>query len=198
MTTEQVNESVSPSYDNLIEEEEETITLDFDNQKIYQKEEHFITSISSKPFVVDPKAGIISHDPKTGVTISDCVYRRPTIDTNTVIPEPVKEAPIFQTELNNLLVDTMTSKALASLLSKHRSVSDEVEELIHSKRMGELTDLLDSEIHNAMEKRRQEIRSCFIGGTVRYEKIPSWARSYVKEYIKDMVHGLVMLTDDGE
>ena len=169
MTEEQVN--INPSY-SCIEEEEETITLDFSNNTIYQKEEHLLVKTSDS-------GSVISYVP----------------ETETV---KVQEQNTFQSELNNLLVDTITSKALASLLSKHRSVSDEVEGIIHSKRMGGLSDLLDSEIHKAMDKRRQEIRACFVGGTVRYEKIPTWARSYVKEYIKDMVHGLVMLTDDGE
>lgn len=110
----------------------------------------------------------------------------------------VQDPNTFKNELQDLLLNTITSKAVASLLAKHRALDTELDLLLENKRMGELRDLLDNEIDSVMEKRRRELKACYIGDKVRYESIPEWARTYVKEYMRDMIGGIALLLDDGE
>lgn len=152
------------------EDEEEIITLDFNNQSIYQKEESLMIKLNDESTVKE------LHNPNNKLVAP--------VEKISVVEEP----PSFQTELQTLLVDSITSKALASLLTKHRGLQDEISSLVDSKYLGELSTILDNEIDATMEKRRQEIRSCFASGIIRYDRIPTWAQSYIKEYIKDVVH----------
>lgn len=162
------------------EEEEETITVDLENQTIYQKEEGLMLKTDG---VID--ASLISTFDIRNGNFGE------TLDLT-----PPK--PTFQNELQDLLLNTVTSKAVASLLSKHSALDTELDILMENKRMGQLGSILDKEIDDMMTKRRMELRSCFIGEQVRYEKVPDWAKSYVKEYIKNMIHGLSILVEDGE
>ncbi|PFP65217.1 hypothetical protein COK00_11390 [Bacillus cereus] len=162
------------------EEEEETITVDLENKTIYQKEEGLMIKTDG---VIDPSL-TNTFDVRNG-------HFGGTLDLT-----PPK--PAFQNELQDLLLNTVTSKAVASLLSKHSTLDTELDKLMENKRMGQLGSILDKEIDEMMTKRRMELRSCFIGEQVRYEKIPDWAKSYVREYIKNMVHGLSILVEDGE
>jgi hypothetical protein len=70
--------------------------------------------------------------------------------------------------------------------------------LLEKRRMGELGSMINKDIEDIMTKRRQELRACYVGSDVRYEKIPEWAKPYIKEYIGDMIHGLAILVEDGE
>ncbi|MGE7726943.1 hypothetical protein [Bacillus cereus] len=162
------------------EEEEETITVDLENQTIYQKEEGLMLKTDG---VIDASL-INTFDIRNG-------HFGGALDLT-----PPK--PTFQNELQDLLLNTVTSKAVASLLSKHSALDTELDILMENKRMGQLGSILDKEIDDMMTKRRMELRSCFIGEQVRYEKVPDWAKSYVKEYIKNMIHGLSILVEDGE
>ncbi|WP_455675601.1 hypothetical protein [Pradoshia sp.] len=165
MTEYNENLNLNPSYV-CEEEEEEVITLDFSNQSIYQKGEALVIKLDEECTVKEP-------DNSKVVNITEKVAVEP---------------PSFQSELQTLLIDSITSKALASLLTKHRGLQDEISSLVDSKYLGELSTILDSEIDATMEKRRQEIRSCFASGIIRYDRIPAWAQSYIKEYFKDVVH----------
>lgn len=162
------------------EEEEETITVDLDNKTIYQKEEGLMLK---RDGVIDASL-INTFDIRNG-------HFGESLDLT-----PPK--PTFQNELQDLLLNTVTSKAVASLLSKHSALDTELDILMENKRMGQLGSILDKEIDDMMTKRRMELRSCFIGEQVRYEKVPDWAKSYVREYIKNMIHGLSILVEDGE
>ncbi|MBJ8109014.1 hypothetical protein JDS99_04955 [Bacillus cereus group sp. N6] len=164
------------------EEEEETITVDLENQTIYQKEEGLIVSQDG---IIDPNMY------KMSKTFGD-------FDGDMRAIEITPPKPTFQNELQDLLLNTVTSKAVASLLSKHSALDTELDILMENKRMGQLGSILDKEIDDMMTKRRMELRSCFIGEQVRYEKVPDWAKSYVREYIKNMIHGLSILVEDGE
>ncbi|MES9681718.1 hypothetical protein ABWK22_02135 [Gottfriedia acidiceleris] len=180
MTEEQVIEN--PVY--VVEEEdeeEETITLDFENKTIFQKEESLIVKTDG---VIDPSKYTLPNECWMTGTISPIDLTPPK--------------PTFQNELQDLLLNTVTSKAVASLLGKHSNLDNEFDKLMETRRMGQLGSILGKEIDEIMYKRRMELRACFVGKQVKYEKIPEWAKSYVKEYIENMVHGLAILADDGE
>lgn len=119
------------------EEEEETITVDLENKTIYQKEEGLIVSSDG---IIDPN---IYKMPKTFDEFDG--------DMRTIEITPPK--PTFQNELQDLLLNTVTSKAVASLLSKHSALDTELDILMENKRMGQLGSILDKEIDDMMTKR---------------------------------------------
>lgn len=198
MTKEQVNENQQPAYE-VDEEEEESVTIDFENKTIYQKEEGLI--LKGKGLVVD------------GVTDPDKIFTTrlaptpdttfPTDQSGETITAPVgaiaPPEPTFKDELQDLLLNSVTSKAIASLLSKHYDLDTDLDKTLNSnRRMGQLNNMIAGEVQRTMDKHRQELRACYVGSEVRYEKIPVWAKAYVKDYIRDMIHGLAILVDDGE
>lgn len=201
------------------DDEEETITIDFDNKQIYSKEETIIVrertippgighlamgSVTTTPgtwqSVYPPPAPaettvttlpyITTADPhvSSGISVSSG-----QIQTATIAPPP---EPSFELELQNYFLDKMTSKAIASLLSKLNKLGDEMDPMPGKKRMGKLGDMIQDNLNDITFKRRAELRQCFSGGIVRYDRIPKWAREYVRDYIGNMVHGLSVLTDD--
>ncbi|MEX3713412.1 hypothetical protein ABFV99_13490 [Cytobacillus horneckiae] len=170
MTKEQIKES--PLY--VVEEEaeeEETITIDFDNQTAYQKEEHLFFD----------KSGA------TNITVG-------TLDASKFQLEPPK--PTFKDEMNDLLINTITSKAIGSLMKKRFELDTQLDVLLSNQRMGELGPIFSNEINSLLDSRRRELNKCFFGSEVRYENIPEWAKSYIKDYTTEMVRNLSVLIDD--
>lgn len=226
MTVDQISYIVEEEDD-----EEETITLDFDNKAIYQKEEGLIIGedLQAKwnqsmkdAFCVQP-GSIVPLDGHLVATQAEGTWQSiypppaPTLTATTTLPHitsvgtggitidasqiqtvplaPPPE-PSFQLELQDLLLNKITSKAVASLLSKLNSVGDELDRTSLKKRMGKLNDMMQNDIYNLTFKRRTELKQSFSGGQVRYDRIPKWAREYVRDYIGEMVHGLAILTED--
>ena len=176
MSKEEVNENLAPVY--VVEEEdedEEVFTLDFDNNKAYSKEEHLVV--------------------RDGDSIFHASLEVPTMPVN-IQPQPPVDP--FKNELQDLLLNTITSKAISSLLKKHYDLDTKIDNLFEKNRMGELGTILDNEIDSIMENRRKELRNCYAGPNVKYERIPKWAHNYVREYTKDLVHSIAILVEDGE
>lgn len=159
-----------PTYEVLEDDDDEVITLDFDDQTIYSKEEVLITKeLNTNEELKDVSATF-----------------------------PPKPEPSFRDELQDYLLNSVTSKAVASLLQKHKDLDTELDLLLEKQRIGRLGDMIDSDIDKIMNNRRLELKDCFAGSNIKYERIPEWAKTYVKEYIKNMVHGLSILVDDSE
>ena len=180
MSKEEVTENLAPVY--VVEEEddeEETITLDFNNNQAYSKEEHLVvrTGDSLLHAKLDPNVEV------------------PTIPVD-ITPQPPVDP--FKNELQDLLLNTITSKAIGSLLKKHYDLDTKIDSLFYKNKMGELGSILDNEIDSIMEERRKELRGCYAGPNVKYERIPKWAQNYVKEYTKNLVHSIAILVEDGE
>lgn len=196
MSREEVNEN--PVYEVIEEEEEETFTLDFDNKVAFSKEEHLII----KGDLDGDEASSYTWN-NNGLTIEEPLttiakFPEPPISTLEYKPVEVKPVDPFKNDLQELLLNTIASKAIGSLMKKHNTLDTKLDNLVYNHRMGQLGDLVGNEINDLMYKRRMELRSCFVGSEVRYEKVPDWARSYVKEYTRDMIHGLSVLIEDGE
>lgn len=151
----------------VTEEEEEIFTLDFENN----------TAITKQEFVCIKEEA--SNTPLTTIEVAS---------------EPLK--PTFQQEIENTFFNKLTSKAIASLISKQRELDTDIEEAISSKRMGKLNDILDREVSAVLNKRRQELRNCYAGPIVKYDRIPDWAKGYIKEYIENMIHDMDSLLND--
>lgn len=185
-----MSENQQPNY-TVIEDEEESITIDFKNKSIYQKEEELV--VIEKDEVLD--------DQLAPEATSNSVASEGTITINSdgiKIGTTAPPKPSFQDELQDLLLNSVTSKAIAALLSKHYSLDTDLDKTLSNRRMGQLNEMITSEVQRTMDKHRQELRACYVGDKVRYENIPDWAKAYVKEYIKDMISGLAILVDDGE
>ncbi|PFK99856.1 hypothetical protein COJ01_17485 [Priestia megaterium] len=213
MSKEQVKQNSIPNYVVEEENEEETFTLDFKNKTAFSKTEGVIMSENISASNIDTSK-IVDGSKIVANTITSNEFNNvypfpgtpyPYSETpvrplpHNPLPVELKPAePTFKDELQDLLINSVTSKAIASLLSKHRALDNELDELMSKRRMGELGDILDQEMDEMMNKRRQELRACYVGGDVRYEKIPEWAKRYVKEYIGNMIHGLAILVEDGE
>lgn len=219
MSKEQVKQNSIPNYVVEEENEEETFTLDFKNKKAFSKTEGLVVSGNMDTSHIMASGGIdaskitsstISNSelnnvypfprtpyPYSETPISTLPYNPLPVDLNKICEvEPAK--PTFKDELQDLLINSVTSKAIASLLSKHRALDNDMDELLEKRRMGELGNMINKDIEDIMTKRRQELRACYVGADVRYEKIPEWAKPYIKEYIGDMIHGLAILVEDGE
>lgn len=213
MSKEQVKQNSIPNYVVEEENEEETFTLDFKNKTAFSKTEGVIMSENISASNIDTSkivdgskivaSTITSNEfnnvyPFPGTTYP---YSETPVSTlpHTPLPVDLKPAePTFKDELQDLLINSVTSKAIASLLSKHRALDNDMDELLEKRRMGELGNMINKDIEDIMTKRRQELRACYVGADVRYEKIPEWAKPYIKEYIGDMIHGLAILVEDGE
>lgn len=152
----------------VIEEDEEIITLDFNKNIAISKEEHLI--------------------------VKETVDERTTKKPVTIHAEPLK--PTFQQEIENTFFNKLTSKAIASLITKQRELDTDIEAAISSKRMGKLNDILDREISSVLNSRRQELRNCYAGPIVKYDRIPDWAKGYIKEYIENMIHDMDILLSE--
>lgn len=182
MTQEQVKEN--PVYMVEEEDEEETVTIDFENETIYQKEEHLIVKGNING------TSIITAD--TAFAAMNSIGEPIPFPTAPV--EPPK--PTFKDEMNDFLLNTITSKAIASLMEKRFTLDKEIDKLLQGQRMGELGNVLSDEIGTALYEKRTELRKCYVGSEVKYDRIPDWAKSYIKEYTKDMIHGLTVLIDE--
>src|SRR5699024_1103752 len=99
-----------------------------------------------------------------------------------------KEMPTMKDELQDLLLNTITSKAISSLLKQHKDLDTDIVEIISKKRMGKLNDMLENEIDKVMETRRRELKNCFSGSNVKYENIPEWSKNYIKDYYQKFVN----------
>ena len=147
----------------VFEEEEETFTIDFDNNVVTSKEEMlFVKETTPEPKYVQ-------------------------------MPEQTSS---FKNEIQDVFFNKLTSKAIASLISKQRELDTYIEDGISSKRMGKLNDILDREMSAVLNKHRQELRNCYAGPIVKYERIPDWAKGYIKEYIENMIHDMDALLND--
>lgn len=180
MTNKTENKEVSYEVE---ETEEELFKLDFDSKKAYTLDD----------FMLMKKASMTNSEADMNKLKNLVVKNTENVKTSLHLP-PSNHS--FENELSGLMLNTFVSKAIASLLAKHRCLDTELDLLLENKRMGELKDMLDEEIDMIMEKRRRELKACYVGDKVRYEAIPEWAKSYVKEYMKDMIGAMSLLIDD--
>ena len=157
------------------DEEEETITLDFDKGTAYEKVEEGVAVRSE-----DGSINIVD-----GSELSEKI--------KDIIQKPEKSRQ--EEKYGNIVSEILVRKALASLLEKISKTSAEIYSIIDEARMGNVGNTLDSKVSDLFDEKRMELKQAFIGNKVNYERIPSWAESYVDEYVLNAIQGVVELTE---
>ena len=153
------------------EEEEETITLDFDNQTIYSKEEAFITG------------GNVVGELKESI-LEELAPRR-----------------TYKDDLSDLLMETLTSKAISSLIKQHHDLEKEIYDDIATKYkgMGKAIRIHTDTMTQSIDKKRDELRRSYgFSGRISYDHIPDWSKPYVEDYIKGFITEVCSLIGDVE
>lgn len=156
------------------EEEEEIVTLDFDNNTATEKVGEGV-AVRSEDGSVD-----LVKDPEVERKIKEAVEKH---------TETTK--PTLQQKYQDMITDRIVSKAIASLVEKMSTAERETESLV-SKTIGgaigySLSEKAGKEIYN----QKHELRMAIAGGKVHYDKIPEWAKTYIDEYVYDAVGTLV-------
>ena len=144
--------------DDIEEGEEETFTLDFDKGVAIKQE----------------------------VIVGENII--PKEDKEVVYVEPERT---FKDDLSDLFIDTLTSKAIGSLIQKQRRLELETHEAMvryTDGKMGALGPMLENETFKPMEKYLKELKGAYgYSGNVHYDRIPDWAKGYIKDYITNFV-----------
>lgn len=182
---------VQESYHSNIEEEEddfeieesdeEVITLDFDNNLAYEQE-----IIIGENVVTDWKE-----------------LGKQNIHEGEMAPVQAPVAPPVRTykeDVADLFVNTLTSKAIASLITQHRdlekTLSDEVSKK-HAKKMGATFNTHENVICKSIDGKVSELRRAYgFTGRVDYNLIPDWSKGYIEDYIKNFISELCTFTED--
>lgn len=154
------------------DDEEETFRLDFDTNQAH--------SVSNTVVAFNPENTTLKSDKKVWVEKDNSV----------------KEKDEYKNRLQDLLLNSITSKAIASLIAKNKELEDELDSLMLSKKFGALYTNASEHIEKATDNTRNELKKCLVAGQVRYEDIPNWSKEYIEEYIKNMVLGLSILIED--
>ena len=181
--------------DEIEESEEETFTLDFDKGIATVKEEGLI--IDGEIVVGDPELAeqvLGNNESNTPVeAIPAPVEPEPTPEP---APAPPAE-PSYEEKLTSLFMNTLTSKAIRSLLDKQTKLERDTYDSAIRKtdgKMGRLGVMLEADIAEVFDKRSKELRESYryggfgMGtGQVQYDRIPKWAHGYIEEYITQFV-----------
>lgn len=163
------------------DEEDEIFTLDFDNNTAYEK--------IGEGVAVRDEDGNISL-----VNDEDLADK-----IKSILDKEESKEPVFKTEMNDMFTNILVSKAVASLLKKLRAAEDKItiDDRVFDG-MGVLGGMLESTIVDAFFEKRAELRRCYISewdSRVDFNRVPEWAKGYIKEYIHNMMNGLVELTE---
>lgn len=193
--------TVIDSYD-VVEEEEEFFTIDFNTGQAYQKEE---TLMVKEEETITTKEGKSFPTKEEMAKLNESIVPAPELEEDkedlpeikAAKEEVIKEDP-FKEEMSNLLIDQIVSKGLGSLLQKNQNLEIHFDKLMEEQRMGDLSAKISHDLQQATDIPRHELRAAFVGGTVRYDRVPSWAKSYLRDYVKNMVSDLsVLVSDEG-
>jgi hypothetical protein len=160
------------------DEEEETITLDFDKGIATQK-------VGEGVAVRNEDGSIEVIEGSVADKIAEVVK-----EGNTVVYEPTpfeKEKNRFQ----DMITERMVSKALGSLMQRLNKVQDEAEKAAYNAGLGYLGERTSMGLYKAVDEQKKEIRQCWNGATVVYDKIPAWAMPWVEDYIRNGLNTLL-------
>lgn len=184
--------------DEIEESEEETFTLDFDKGIATVKEEGLI--IDGEVVAGDPELArqVIDTINNSNETVPVEAIPAPAEPEPTPEPAPAPPAePSYEEKLMSLFMNTLTSKAIRSLLDKQTKLERDTYDSAIRKtdgKMGRLGVMLEADIAEVFDKRSKELRESYryggfgMGtGQVQYDRIPKWAHGYIEEYIAQFV-----------
>lgn len=190
----EVSEEV-PSTNGIEESEEETITLDFNNMTAYtQPEEKIVvpealSTVSKETFMKEWK-----HMMEEGPKVVPEPVPLPHVVTNEPKVEFIPPVRTYKDDIQDLVVNKLASQAIASLLEQQGQLDIEIDNALDGKKIGTLQGILSDELGEVIDKRKRELKQCFgIGGRIDFDKIPTWARSYVEDYITNTIVSMCIL-----
>lgn len=173
------------------EEEEEVITLDFDK------------GIAIQEGVIVGE-GLLD---KVAEQLNKQVEEKEVsaIDAPAPVKEPEKAKPASVTEptyrdkLSDLFIDTLTSRAIRSLMDAHIKLENEVYDDLQKKhrKMGKAYQIHQNAILKSIDSKTNELRKSYgYTGRVSHEHIPDWSKPYIEDYIKGFINEICNLTGD--
>lgn len=176
------------------EDEEETITLDLENNKAYEKVAEGIITSDGKVHEVDTglyKAFTEAQDKEAVEEATNIILEQiADVDDRVIDLEEGKAA-----KYRNLVSDIFVRKGLASLLRKTRDSIAEYQDLVESQKLpGHMRPAM-AEALKAVEKNQIELRKSINGDIVHYDLIPHWAEEYLKNYLEDAIGALTSLAE---
>lgn len=155
------------------QEEEETVTLDFTEEGVTAYEK--------------VGEGVAMRDSAGNITLIEDEEVAEQIKR--VIAEPTK--PTEQQRYQDMITDRLVSKALGALLERLHNVQKESEKIAHSAGLGYLSERTADGLYQTVQKQKLEIRQSWSGGVINYDKIPTWAKPWVDDYITNGLNTLL-------
>ncbi len=177
------------------ENEEEVYTLDTEDNKAYKVESTLLTrEVESSSFVAEPadtiNIGGAIHGRLAPPSEPEYIPYATTVEA--MIND--KMGPDLFQDFHKLVIDTLTMKALNSLVVQIRMEQDKLNESIQNSITG-VVSILVCDASDEVDKKVLELRKAMRNGKVVYEDIPEWATSYVKGYITNAVTEFALLTE---
>ncbi|BCO16086.1 hypothetical protein_gp033 [Bacillus phage vB_BceM_WH1] len=105
-----------------------------------------------------------------------------------------KMGPDLFQDFHKLFVDTLTMKALNSLVSQIRAEQNKLAEATFGNVSGVVSGLVN-DASLEVDKKILELRKAMRNGKVSYEDIPEWATNYIEDYIRNAVTEFALLTE---
>lgn len=187
-----------PNASGIEESEEETITLDFNSMTAYTQPEEKVVipealSTVSKDAFVKEWNELMKNQPPKVVPLPEL---EPQVITNEPKVEFIPPVRTYKDDIQDLIVNKLASQAIASLIEQQAKLDIEIDNAIDGKKLGTLQGILSDELGEVIDKRKRELKQCFgIGGRIDFDKIPKWARSYVEDYITNILASVCILGD---
>lgn len=151
------------------DEEEEVVTLDFEDGKMTATEK-----VSEGVIARDPEGNISEiHDP--------------------AIVEMVKKAyaPTLKDRYQDMITDRFVSKAISNLISKFNAAERAAFRATTSTLPYGIGDKLGNEFTDMIIKQKRELTLAIANGKVHYDRIPEWAKAHIDEYVMTALGTLI-------
>ena len=156
------------------EEEEEIVTLDFENNTVTEKIGEGV-AVRNQDGSID-----LVKDPEVERRVKELIEKN---------AEPLK--PTLQQKYQDMITDRVISKAIGSLIEKFNKAEKEAEENVSNIVGGEIGYALSEKVSLQIYNQKAELRAAIAGGKVYYDKIPDWAKNYIDEYVYDAIGTLI-------
>lgn len=160
------------------DEEEETFTLDLENNVVTQKVGEGVLTKDENGNVVEVK------DPKIIEMVEEKVKE---------VAQPAK--PDLEVKYGDMVTDRFVSKAIGSMIKRMVQAQEDIEKSIRGVGLSYVGDMVEDEAFEVVQKRKLELRSAIAGGRVHYDKIPDWAKSYIDDHVQNALNTLIDLAE---
>jgi len=171
------------------DDEEETFTLDLESGEAYQVESTIVTREVEDEEISEGLAERIKKAEEK-INVLDAIVVNDE-------PGPEYEAYKEQERYGALIRDRFVSRAIGALIAELNRVDGESHKVFGESKLGiAIGGKLDEEFSNAIYKKKMELRAAYSGMTVKYDKIPDWAKNWIDEYIQGALNSLITLAEE--